>query len=206
MPIKAMIWDLGGVILRTEDPLPRQQLADQLGMARDDLEELVFHSPSGISAQLGEISVQEHWNNIRQILGIPAHEIPAFQKAFFGGDRIDESLLADIRRLSVYYRVGLLSNAFSDLRQFITHYWKFADVFEDMVISSEVGLMKPDTRIYHLALERLEVSPEQAVFIDDYTRNVEGSQAVGMHAIHFRNRAQAWTELQSLLKHDNPAL
>ena len=204
MPIKAVIWDLGGVILRTEDPQPRQQLADRLGISRDDLEELVFHGASGRRAQLGEISVNEHWDNVRQILGIPVQDLPALQQAFWGGDQIDETLLNRIRMLQSQYKIGLLSNAFSDLRQVITEYWKFADVFEEMIISAEVGLMKPDVRIYHLALERLAASPNEAVFIDDFARNIEGSRAVGIHAIHFLNCTQAWEELQSLLSDHKP--
>jgi glucose-1-phosphatase len=199
MSIRAVIWDLGGVILRTEDPTPRQELADRLGMPRSDLEELVFHSPSGMRAQHGEISVEEHWENLRKTLHLSAQEMPAVRQAFWGGDRIDLDLLEDIRRLRTHYKVGLLSNAFWDLRRVITEEWKFADVFEEMVISSEVGVMKPDARIYHLALERLGVMPAQAVFIDDFQRNVEGARAVGIPTIHFQNRGQAWRELQSLL-------
>jgi epoxide hydrolase-like predicted phosphatase len=81
----------------------------------------------------------------------------------------------------------------------ITEQWKFADVFEDMIISSEVKMMKPDARIYHLVLERLGVLPAQALFIDDFQRNVEGARAVGIPTIHFQNRDQAWRELQSML-------
>ena len=201
MPIKAVIWDLGGVILRTEDYIPRQKLADRLGMTRLDLEELVFHSPSGMRAQRGEISVEEHWENLRLALGLAEQELPAVQQAFWGGDRIDAGLLKDIRRLRPQVHIGLLSNAFSDLRQVITEYWKFSDVFETLVISSEVGIMKPDPRIYHLALERLAVQPAEAVFIDDFPRNVEGSLALGIRSILFQNRRQAWQELQALLAH-----
>ena len=201
MPIKAVIWDLGGVILRTEDYTPRQKLADRLGMTRPDLEELVFHSPSGMRAQRGEISVEEHWENLRLALGLAEQELPAVQQAFWGGDRIDAGLLKDIRRLRPQVHIGLLSNAFSDLRRVISEYWKFSDVFETLVISSEVGIMKPDPRIYHLALERLAVQPAEAVFIDDFPRNVEGSLALGIRSILFQNRRQAWQELQALLAH-----
>ncbi len=199
MPIKAVIWDLGGVILRTEETAPRQQLADRLGMARYDLEELVFHSPSGMRAQRGEISVEQHWENLRQELNLSKEEMPAVREAFWGGDRIDTGLLEDIRSLRPRVRLGLLSNAFSDLRQVITEVWGFSDVFETLVISAEVGIMKPDARIYHLALDRLAVRPDEAVFIDDFPRNVAGSQALGIPTILFQNRQQAWQELQAWL-------
>ena len=84
MPIKAVIWDLGGVILRTEETAPRQQLADRLGMARYDLEELVFHSPSGMQAQRGEISVEQHWEKLRQELNLSQEEMPAVARGILG--------------------------------------------------------------------------------------------------------------------------
>ena len=59
--------------------------------------------------------------------------------------------------------------------------------------------MKPDARIYHLALDRLAVRPDEAVFIDDFPRNVAGSQALGIPTILFQNRQQAWQELQAWL-------
>ena len=64
---------------------------------------------------------------------------------------------------------------------------------------TRVGLAKPDPRIYRLALERLRVAPEQAVFIDDVAANVEGARQVGMHAIRFQSPAQTRQELASLL-------
>jgi putative hydrolase of the HAD superfamily len=82
--------------------------------------------------------------------------------------------------------------------------WKFADAFDEMVISAEVGLVKPDPRIYQLAVDRLGVAPADAVFIDDFSRNVEGAQAVGLHAIHFRNPQQARRELEDLLNGSRP--
>ena len=203
MSIQAVIWDLGGVILRTEDAVPRQQLADRLGMPRYDLEELVFHSSSGMRAQRGEISVEQHWENLRQELNLPKAEMPSVREAFWGGDRIDTGLLEDIRSLRRRVRLGLLSNAFSDLRQVITEYWGFGDVFETLVISAEIGIMKPDPRIYRLALDRLAVQPAEAVFIDDFPRNVAGSQALGIPAILFQNRQQAWQELQAWLAQAN---
>jgi HAD superfamily hydrolase (TIGR01509 family) len=57
---------------------------------------------------------------------------------------------------------------------------------DDILISAEVGLAKPDPRIYRLAAERLGVRPDEAVFVDDFAANVEGARAVGMRAIHFR--------------------
>ena len=124
--------------------------------------------------------------------------MPAVREAFWGGDRLDSGLLDDIRTLRTRVRLGLLSNAFTDLRQVITDIWGFADIFDHMVISAEIGIMKPDPRIYQLALDRLEVQPGEAVFVDDFPHNVEGARLLGIPAILFKNRRQAWQELQAM--------
>ena len=77
--------------------------------------------------------------------------------------------------------------------------WQIADVFDELIISAEVGVAKPDAGIYELTLERLNVAPSEAVFVDDFPRNIAGAQAVGMKAIHFRDSNQVRAELDRLL-------
>jgi putative hydrolase of the HAD superfamily len=104
-----------------------------------------------------------------------------------------------LRSLRPRYKTALLSNAWSDLRGMLTERWEIADTFDELVISAEVGIVKPDPRIYHLALERLQVAPQEAVFVDDFIENIEGGKAVGLHTIHFRTPHQAIEDLSSLL-------
>ena len=59
--------------------------------------------------------------------------------------------------------------------------------------------MKPDERIYQLALARLSVKPAEAVFVDDFIENILAAKKLGIHAIHFQNRDQALQDLKSLL-------
>jgi epoxide hydrolase-like predicted phosphatase len=60
--------------------------------------------------------------------------------------------------------------------------------------------VKPDPRIYQLALERLGAKPEEAVFLDDFRRNVEAARSIGMAAIHFTQPEQSLDELKELLR------
>ncbi|GGB57418.1 hydrolase [Roseibium aquae] len=60
-----------------------------------------------------------------------------------------------------------------------------AESFRDTIVSAQVGLLKPDARIYQLLIERNGLTPECCVFIDDSPANVEGARACGMSAIHF---------------------
>ncbi len=197
--IRAIIWDLGGVLVRTEDFRPREHLAAGFGMTRAELENLVFSGPSGSQAQNGEIDVAQHWENIRNTLKLSPQEIIAFQDAFWGGDQLDTALVDYIRALHDPYRTALLSNAFSDLRKAIDEVWQIQDAFDEIIISAEVGMTKPDQRIYRLALERVGVEPQEAVFIDDFRHNIKGAREAGLHAIHFQDPHQTRSDLEQLL-------
>jgi epoxide hydrolase-like predicted phosphatase len=199
MVIRAVIWDLGGVLVRTVDFTPRNELAKRFGMSRIELEALVYTDEWGKRAQVGEISLDLRWEKLSKSLDIPLDQIPVFLEQFWGCDLLDAGLVDYVRSLRPRYKTALLSNAFSDLRRYITKVWKFADAFDEIIVSAEVGLVKPDPRIYYLVLERLGVVPAEAVFIDDFMHNVQGAQAVNMHAIHFQNPVQVSRELQSLL-------
>jgi epoxide hydrolase-like predicted phosphatase len=191
---------MGGVLVRTEDPSPRQQLADRLNLSYAELSSLVFDSDSSIQATLGKITTQAHWEAIRLALNLPPEELLSVPEYFWGGDRLDTVLVDYLRSLRPRYRTALLSNAWDDLRTYVVNYWKIADAFDELVISAEVGLAKPDTRIFRLAVERLGVAPKEAVFVDDFAANVTGAQAAGLHAIQFRNREQALAALEDLLQ------
>jgi len=199
MKIRAIIFDLGGVLLRTNDFTPREQIASRLGISRHELEELVFGGESGDQAQRGEITVQQHWANLAAKIHCSDKELKSLVEEFFAKDEIDISLMDYIRKLHRSYKTGLLSNAFDDLRQIITERWHFEDAFDDMVISAEVGMVKPDVRIFQLAVEQLGVEPGQVVFVDDMQRNIEGAKQVGLMSIHFQDPQQVRLDLEQLL-------
>ena len=194
-----IIWDLGGVLLRTEDRQPRQQLAERLGLSYAELDGLVFSSPSATEAGLGHISAEEHWENLCKLAGWSPQDLPVIQHAFWGGDRLDLGLVDYVRSLQRNYRTALLSNNWSNLRQLLSTRWGIADAFDELFISAELGLEKPDARIYQLVQEKMKMLPEQAIFIDDSRENISAAQAAGWTALLFSSAEQAATDLQNLL-------
>jgi putative hydrolase of the HAD superfamily len=200
--IKSVIFDLGGVLLRTMDQGPRQALAGRLGVSLHDLYHAVFSSESARLATLGMVTTDAHWEAVRVRFGISPADLPGVIEQFWEGDRLDYSLVRSIRSLHRRCKTALLSNAWDDIRAVLEGEWKIAGVFDELIISAEVGLAKPDHRIYLLALERLGVMPGEAVFLDDFGENVDGARWIGMHAIQFRSRHQAMSELKRMLDED----
>jgi epoxide hydrolase-like predicted phosphatase len=199
MKIQAILFDIGGVLVRTIDRAPRQALAERLGMSASDLEALVFGGESGQQAQLGQVDEAEQWAYACRQVNWPVERAVEFRMQFFGGDELDAALLAYIRRLHQAYKTGIISNAMNGTRALIEGSWAMTPLFDAVVLSGEVGVMKPDPRIYQLALARLEVQPGQAVFIDDFQHNIDGARAVGMQGIRFRNPEQLMADLDALL-------
>jgi epoxide hydrolase-like predicted phosphatase len=198
MSLKAICFDFGGVIVRTEFQAPRQHLAERLGIEYEQLIKAVFDSETARQATLGVISEGEHWAAVMQRFRLPTSEAETFEDEFFAGDILDHALVEFIRSLRPQVRTGLISNAWSGLRDYIISQ-KFDDAFDAMVISAEVGVMKPEARIYQIALEKLGVAPSEAAFVDDFPENVEGARAVGMAAVHFNQPEKALKELKALL-------
>ncbi|MGB9586442.1 MAG: HAD family hydrolase [Anaerolineales bacterium] len=199
MPIQAIIFDLGGVLLRTEDYAPRLELAASFHMDEKELEKLVFFSPSAMRATVGEISAQEHYREIARVLGCPLEKINLFQEQFFLGDRLDTTLINFLINLRKDYKIGLLSNAWDDLRFLLKTHFNILDIFDKAIISAEVGLMKPDPRIYQLAVEQLGVSLINTIFVDDMPENVAAAQSLGMNAIRFQSSAQVMRDVNQIL-------
>jgi epoxide hydrolase-like predicted phosphatase len=198
MSIKAVFFDLGGVIVRTEFQAPRQQLAERLGMEYEDLSKIVFDSDSGIRASLGEITSADHWAVVVKRLKRPADELALIRDEFFAGDIVDRTLIEYIRSLRGKYKTGLISNAWSDLRDFVVRE-KFDDAFDKMIISAEVGTMKPEPKIFQVALEQFGVKPKEAVFVDDFYVNIEGCEKVGIQGIHFKDAESTLQQLKEIL-------
>jgi putative hydrolase of the HAD superfamily len=198
MSIRAVFFDLGGVIVRTEYQTPRQQLADRLGMEYDDLNRIVFDSETGLQAAIGAITPQQHWESVIKRLKRPAEELTAIRDEFFAGDIVDRQILEFLRSLRGKYQTGLISNAWSDLRDYLVRE-KMEDVFDHIIISAEVGVAKPDPKIFQIALEQARVRPNEAVFVDDFHINIEGCEKVGMKGIHFKDAQSTLPQLKQLL-------
>jgi epoxide hydrolase-like predicted phosphatase len=201
MSLRAVIFDLGGVIVRTEYQAPRQKLAERFGMDYEDIEKIVFGGGSNGSAaraSVGEITEEEHWQQVMKTLKLPLDQYPEIEKEFFGGDVVDRTLLEFLRSLKPRYKVGLISNAWSGLRAYIERE-KFEDVFDVMIISAEVGTAKPSEKIYQLALDQLGVSPSEAVFVDDFIANIEACEKLGVKGILFTDSQSVMQKLKELL-------
>ena len=199
MDIRAVFFDLGGVIVRTDYQAPREHLAERLNTTYEDLYRIVFESETSRRASIGELTTEAHWEAVTRRLGRAISEAPAIREEFFAGDVLDMDLIAFIRSLRPQRKTGVISNAWPDMRQYLIER-KIDDAFDVVVVSSEVGLMKPGAKIFQIALDKLGVTADESVFVDDTPANVDAARALGMEGILFREPRRALSDLKELLK------
>jgi len=196
--IRAIVFDFGGVLVRTEDHSGRRLWEARLGLGERDLDRLVFDSDIAIRATVGEVDDSAVWDNVATALKLAAEQIENFRSDFWAGDKLDQDLVALLVALRPRYKTAILSNAWSNGRELIARTYGLDQVVDTIIISAEERLAKPDPRLYQRAAERLGVKPEEAVLVDDYLANIEGARAAGWQAIHFRAGLDMRAELEKL--------
>lgn len=202
---KAVLFDIGGVLVRTEDPAPRQRLAKQYGLSREALEDLVFGSAVSRAAERGEASEEEVWGFVQRSLHLNDAALAEFKRDFWAGDQLDQTLLGWLANARSCLRTGLLTNCWS--REPLAFYTtllglpdgSLARAVDAVVSSAQVGVRKPHPRIFEAILRVLDVPPSESIFVDDFLENVEGARALGMVGIHFRNRDDVLSVLDRML-------
>ena len=169
---KAVIFDCFGVLIGDAYAVIRRQFPE----LSDAIVAL------GVKSNLGEITSEERRRQVEKLLdSIGENGQKILGEAIEGLKRNDE-LLDEIKKLRQKYKTGLLSNAGSGFwRRFSRE--ELSEYFDAVVLSYEVGLIKPDPRIYDLAAERLGIQMSECVFVDDDERNVRAAEGCGMKGV-----------------------
>jgi len=197
--IKAVIFDMGGVLLRTMDYTPRKALAERFGTTPEELESFVFLGPTSLQSEVGALSYADHWRAVLRRYGQENLDVKDVYREFFAGDGLNQELLNYANTLKPEHQIGLLSNAWTNTRENLKESFDFIDRFDVSIFSAEVGVRKPDRAIFEIMLERLGVTAPEAVFVDDMEINASAARSLGMEAIHFASTEETIRQLNRML-------
>jgi epoxide hydrolase-like predicted phosphatase len=199
MTIKAVIFDLFDVLFLAEDFTQRRTYEQRMGLMEHGLLHAMLHSPQFREAVTGHIPASALWQDVALSIGDDPQNWQNIANIFFSANRVNMELVAFIRTLRPYYKTAILSNAPYDIRTLVTQRFHLDNEVDTLIISAEEGMRKPQPEIFHLVADRLHISPQETLFIDDESRFIESAQAVGMIGIQFKNNQQAITEIQKHL-------
>lgn len=195
--IKAILVDIGGVLWHGKETPLHMNWAARCGLSPKEFDELVFNSEWGAQALIGTITGEEMWENIGEELGLSPLERSQCEEEYWAG-LWDTEFLDYCHTLKSRYKLGIVSDAESTARKKAKP-WLNESLFDVIVFSSEVGVCKPDPKIFQRALEQLGVAASESLFIDDRERNVNGAKALGIHAIHHKNTSQVLTAINEYI-------
>jgi epoxide hydrolase-like predicted phosphatase len=180
------VWDSFAAFCRSE------------GLEPDAVKNLFRSDPDALAdlrgLEIGTLSESEFETTFGQRLGLERPD--GLIDSMFAGMKPVEPMVASVREIrDGGLLTGLISNSWST-----AHYDRemLSELFDDVVISADVGLHKPQPEIYRLSAERLEVSPERCIFVDDLRENCEGAEAVGMTAVRHSDAASTIARLAEL--------
>lgn len=168
--IEAIILDFGGVLFKNKDEYdgPKGSL---------NVDPDLWHR-----AGLGLVDDDEVYSDIARNHGVTSEEV---QKWLFSKREPNQELLDLLERLKPEIKIAVLNNGLRSLfRGFIEKY-NLEDRFDLLMNSAEEGIKKPDPEIYQRAVQRLAVTPENCLLVDDDQNNIDGAIAIGMEGILF---------------------
>lgn len=195
--MEAVIFDLGNVLLAFDAQQTMERLRRRTGKTLRELQDYLLETPFVNQLEVGQLTGQQFFEIVAKDLDFDG-EYCEFAEIWTHIFSPMDLMIALARSLQGRVRRFVLSNTNAIHMEQVRLTFPFLQEMDGLVLSHEVGWMKPDRRIYEVALNRFGLVAERTVFIDDTLANVEGARAVGLRGIHHRCVEQTRAELTKL--------
>ena len=196
--IKNIVLDIGNVILKWDPIIAIKQVFPDINHI--ELLQNLIKENIWIELNLGHITEEEAITQYSKLLQIPEAKMRELIQM------IKENLVpieGSFELIDELYQTGFdlysITDNIIEFMQYIKSRYDFWKKFKDIIVSAEVGILKPSPEIFKILLHRNSLIPEETVFIDDLQKNVEGAISVGMHGVHFTSTLECKRALHSLM-------
>jgi putative hydrolase of the HAD superfamily len=196
--IRAIFWDVGGVLLTNAwDHKERKAALDHFGLDQQE-----FHSRHEMvvsSFERGKISLDEYLHRTLFYRKRP-FSLEEFRDYMYSLSQPKPELLAFAQSLAAsrQYFMTTINNESRELNLYRIQKFGLREIFQLFVSSCFVGLRKPESGIYKLAIEITQFDPRECCFIDDRALNLECAESLGMRTIEMQNLSQLRDDLKEL--------
>jgi len=199
LAIRAIVFDIGGVLEITPRTGWEKRWEADLGLEPGGLTERL--KDVWRAGDVGHISIKEVERRTAEILRLTPEQLDDFMRDLWEEylGTLNSELAAYFATLRPRYKTAIISNSFVGAREKEQERYGFSDMCDLIVYSHEVGVKKPDWRIYEIACERLGLQPEEILFVDDVEEAIIAARECGMKGIHFRENSQVIAEIDVYL-------
>lgn len=144
----------------------------------------------------GEYSDKQFFQAIADASGETAEQV---EKELEADNELNEPLVEYVGTLHDKYKLALLSNSSSEyLRNELAKY-DLEKYFDDIVISSEVGLIKPEPEVFEHIMRKLGVKPEECIFTDDNPKHTSAAEKLGIHAVVYASVPDLRQQIETIV-------
>jgi putative hydrolase of the HAD superfamily len=206
--IETIVSDFGGVLTT---PLVESFMAfqDETGISTENLGKAMQAAAEAngenplFELERGEITevafLGQLADGLEPLLG-HRPELHRFKEIYFEALNPNPPMIELMRELKAAgYRMAMLTNNVREWEPLWRSMLPVDEIFETVVDSGFVGCRKPESRIYELTLERIDMPAESCLFVDDVLVNCEGARKAGIHTVHFQDNEQAIAEIRAAL-------
>jgi len=195
--VDTVIFDLGNVLLPFDWGIARKRMCDHTGCSSRELENYFITTPHLTRLEIGQLTAQQFFEIVARDLRFSGNRAE-FDEIWSDIFTADDAMLRLAQTLKGFYRRFILSNTLPQHIEFVFAKYPVLRDFDGHILSYEVGLVKPDRRIYELMVQQFGIVAERAVFIDDLLTNVEAARMTGLLAIQHKNFQTTRRELTRL--------
>ncbi len=195
--IKAIFFDLGGVLTRDLFPLMESYLSGLTGVPYPKVREI--RKQYWLDYELGRMDGVKFFSLQIKDMGVNLNAEEVLTKSLELLS-VKQETLSIVKRLkdTGKYDLGVLSNNTDEWSEYTENDLGLGQYFDAWIISSHHHIKKPDKEIYDLAAEKLGLKTSDCLFIDNTQRNVDGAIAAGMQSIRFTDAEKLEKDLKEL--------
>jgi putative hydrolase of the HAD superfamily len=206
MAIETIIFDFGGVLYKMPDPKQVNRWTKLFGFRGNaEVAEILANPHESQLVKdmcLGKIPEEQVWDMMHSKWRIKPTLLRRFQNQFFSKRFLNKELVRFMEDFKGSFQLGILSNAGDQSRSLMVDVLHLDRTVDEIIISAEEGVIKPDRKIYQIAMDRLETPAENILFLDDYAPNVVAANNFGMHAIQFIDNRQAMSMIEKTISEE----
>lgn len=198
MAINTIIFDLGGVVFHYDPRTRLREFSTFTGETEETVRKRLIDSGYSLSCDLGQFKGERAY---REGLKQLDHRMTMehFREMWISAFKPNEEVIALVRRLKSHAAIAMLTNNSDLVREGLEEaYSEILELFRPRLFSSDLGLLKPDPRIYEIALKLTNSEPGETLIVDDAAKHVAGAQAMGLATHHFRSADALEQELATL--------
>ena len=196
--IKILLFDLGRVLVDFDHLRSAQRIAAFCSKTPRQIYDLFFESGATIAFEAGKITPEDFYLQVKQMLDLKLSYDsfePIWNDIFFLSAK-NRSVFGLVNNLRVNYKIALLSNINILHYEYLKKNFPVFGAFDRIFLSFQMGLVKPDKKIYNRVIRDLGVSPQEIFYTDDRPELMESAKSLGIRGCVFTNFGQLISDLE----------